>query len=309
MRLAFAHGTCLASLIGLALVCSPQTSPAQSKAPGDLVRLKTGKEFRGQVTGIKEGKLILAIKAEYGNITRSVPIETITTVSFDETDALLKKLPSIQNVANLEELWTAREPFLTLPDSAAGAVGLRLARVLLKSGAPGATRADDVLQRVEADDWNKSRRIEATGMRFEATVKAGDESTALANAKEALTKKDKPRIRTDASYFLAGQAIESYRKLVEENPRWEQDPFIRPEIDRLYYEAIDLLLIPYLDYGYPTDPAARSLQRLAEFFDSTGQTEAAAAVAQDIVTIYPETSYAKTAAKRLTDSAPKPNQP
>ncbi len=287
---------CLA-IFGLA------AQPLRADVTGDVIQLASGKEVQARVSGLDGEALTLIRKTQYGVVTERLPLDQVRAVKFADEERLAADLPKLTDRARLEQLWNARKPFLPIPESMAGAVGLRFARVLLDSTKPAdAQLAEGVLDDVEEKDWSKPRRADASGLRFEALLKSGDEATALARAEEALARKDQPRMRSDASYFLANRAINEFLELLAENPRWSQDPFVRPERDRLYYTAIDLLLIPYLEDGSSPETASRSVWRLSEFYAEAGETEAARSSAQDVVTIFSSTPEAKLAEKYLTTS-------
>jgi hypothetical protein len=103
---------------------------------------------------------------------------------------------------------------------------------------------------------------------------------------------------------LVEDSIASYHQLVEENPRWEIDPFTRPERDRLYFLTRELLLLPYLDRGYSPAEAAGSLWKLVQFLTEVGETDDAQEVAGDIIAVFPGTPEAELAQTFLTKTEP-----
>lgn len=281
-------------------------SVCQAQETSDVIRLVNGQEVRGEVTDVKSGRLVLLEKSQYGSVIRQIQLDQISEVQFHRSDQLAAGLASATSVASLEKTWATVGRFLSVPKSPAGAVGLRLARLLLDANdAERAKRAGEILEKIELTDWDLDRRDQAGKLRFEATLGSAAAADAIVEAERALANRENPSLRSVAASFLAGRAIEEYRVLVTENPRWEQDPFIRPERDRLFFRAVDLLLVPYLDAGNAAVPAAASLWTLAQFLNETGEDAVAREVVQDIVTIYPETAEAAPAGELLSKIKPK----
>lgn len=288
--------------LALSTVCVALTvsSTIRGQDAPDVILLEDGQEVRAAATSVSDGRLSIKVKSQYGSVVRQIPLDQISTVKFGDSETLLESLPTTMDVGALRTLWSARKPLLSVPGSPAGAVGLRLARVLLDATPPDPATADTVLTAVEADDWDSDRRSRAGSLRFEVILRSGDAESARTQAREALADEGSPRLRLAASRYLAQDSIASYRQLVEENPRWEIDPFTRPERDRLYFLTRELLLLPYLERGFSPAEAAGGLWELVQFLAEVGETDDAQQVAGDIIAVFPDTPEAELAHTFLT---------
>ncbi|MGB7793398.1 MAG: hypothetical protein WBL39_19545, partial [Terrimicrobiaceae bacterium] len=94
---------------------------------------------------------------------------------------------------------------------------------------------------------------------------------------------------------LAKATEKALRKLVDDNPRWEEDAFVKPERDRLYEEALELYLYPALFFGSESEVAARGLCGAVELCRFAGDLGQAQQASRDLIEIYSATSYARQA--------------
>jgi hypothetical protein len=83
--------------------------------------------------------------------------------------------------------------------------------------------------------------------------------------------------------------------LIEENPRWRDDDFVRPERDRLHACALDGLLGAALLPGVPSELAARGLRAALDVYALAGDTVRARAVAGDLAASHAGTAEAVSA--------------
>ncbi len=305
---------CLAiALLGCA---APQPVPAQSPAP-DTVFLTSGEKSSGKLIGIDAQNVRLQkplapppgtpASAPPMSATVAIPLSVIEHVEFagdDARDARLARATPDQ-VTDIGGLWLLAEPWLALPKSQAGRIGTVYGDLLLRSGTPdNAARALEVFTRIEEGSWSDEDVAHARQGRLRAMVATGRAGEAVAEAQELAKVSEDPAVLVEAKYILAEAADKGLRKLIEDNPRWEQDVFVIPERHRLYHEALDLYLFPYLFFGSETEPAARGLWGAAGVYQFTGETAQAVECARDLAAIYPETRYA-VQARQFLDRLPK----
>jgi hypothetical protein len=163
-----------------------------------------------------------------------------------------------------------------------------------------------MFERLEKADWNESRRDAAGRGRLLALIAVGRAAEAVDQAKQLAVNAEDPATLIEAKYVLAQGSFQDLRKLLEDNPRWEQDDNVRPERNRLYHETIDLFLFPFLFHGAEQGPATRGLAGAMDFFIFMKEPAHAAEIARDLTVLYPGTPESKTAAQFLA-SQPKPS--
>jgi hypothetical protein len=205
----------------------------------------------------------------------------------------------------IEALWRQHEPWLAIPRSPAGSIGLAYGGLLLRTKDPArAATALALFRQIESKTWNDDERMQAKQGRLSAMVATGQAAEAVREAAELAKLSEDPAVLVEAKFILAKAADTRLRALIEANPRWQEDVFVIPERNRLYHEALDLYLHPYLFFGSESEAASRGLWGACGVYQFTGESDRAAALAQDLVTLYPETPSALQAQKFL-DALPK----
>jgi hypothetical protein len=133
----------------------------------------------------------------------------------------------------------------------------------------------------------------------------GKQEDAKKTARAFLTEDTSTESKAEASYYLALALIEDYRIFIEENPRWEMDPYMGPKRNLLFNEVLDCLLAPYLRYGAPTEVTVKSLQAATKFLEEFGSADEAAGLAHDLVAVFPTPKgvFGVTAKAATGDSA------
>lgn len=290
---------------------------ASAQSPGaDTVFLASGEKSTGKLIGIdaQNVRLQKPLAPPPGSpasaapmfATVAIPLGMIERVEFagdDARDARLARATP-DEVTDIGGLWLLAEPWLALPKSPAGRIGVVYGDLLLRSGTPdNAVRALEVFTRIEEGSWSDDDVAQARQGRLRAMVATGRAGEAVAEATELAKVSEDPAVLVEAKYILAEAADRGLRKLIEDNPRWEQDVFVIPERHRLYHEALDLYLFPYLFFGSEAEPAARGLWGAARVYQFTGETAQAVECARDIAAIYPGTKYA-IPARQFLDSLP-----
>jgi hypothetical protein len=210
-------------------------------------------------------------------------------------DALVARGGVAQLLA-LAAQWQRFEPFLAIARSPAPRIGLRYANVLLDTkDAANAAKGLALFSRIETDAWNPDDKAAARQGRLRGLIATGKTEEAVTEARELLKTATAPDVQIEARYILARAAEESLRKLVDENPRWEEDDRVRPERHRLYHEAVDFYLYPLLFHGARVEASARGLWHVSELYRFTGEQQLALETARDAASLYPETEPAKLA--------------
>jgi hypothetical protein len=82
---------------------------------------------------------------------------------------------------------------------------------------------------------------------------------------------------------------------------------VRPERERLFHEALDLYLFPYLFHGTETAAAARGLWGGLQLCQSGGAPAEARELAMDLTILYPGTPQAAEA-RRFLETNPPPKE-
>jgi len=268
----------------------------------DTIYRANGSKQSARVVGLDDRQIKLEVTLVPGQppATITTPRGEVVQVDFAETEEeqRLLKAGAQSDPSAITRWWKAKEPFLALPNSNAGAFGLVFAQQLLK--APG--RGGDALamfERLEKADWNEARRDAAGRGKLLALISVGRAAEAVDQAKQLAINAEDPATLIEAKYVLAQGSFQDLRKLLDDNPRWEQDDNVRPERHRLYHETIDLFLYPFLFHGAEQAPAARGLAGALDFFVFMKEPAHAAEIARDLTVLYPGTTEAKAAAQFL----------
>jgi hypothetical protein len=261
----------------------------------------------GRVVGIDATSLKLeAILPGGARATIGVPRSTVSRVEFAPSAARARLIatPIAANAASLGSEWQKWQPFLSLPKSPAAAVGNAYATALLASGnAAQAAKALEVFKAIEQGSWSDVDIAAAKQGRLRALVATGHAADAVAEATQLATESEDPTVLIEAKFILAEASQAKLRKLVEDNPRWQEDPLVKPEHDRLYNEALDLYLHPYLFLGSETEAASRGLWGAVQIYRFGGADTDAVESARDLALLYPGTRYAAMA-KDYLDKLP-----
>ncbi len=276
------------------------------------IRLLDGREVTGDIRQLDGDQLVVRRSLDFGQAVERYPLKSIAVVEFAQSREIetVAMLPAGEARTNrLLALWESLKGFVKVPGSPTGRVGLITAAALAASeDRQKSGQALDILSLVEAGDHSPERRAEAFGARLLLLLKLNqtDEVREAAEAALALNPGADARIRAGASLALASLLREQLKALEKENPRWEIDPAVRPERNRLYHRTIELLLQPYLETGSLTNPVAKSLWQLVEFHLETGSNEEAHSVARDIAEIYPSTPESISAKNLMKQNENKP---
>lgn len=283
------------------------TSPVCAQ---DVIEYHDGSTREGDVVGMDENFFRLRIPPPVPgqpSATVSVSRTEVDKIVFGpdaELEALSKDL-SLGRTAAARVAWQKREPFLAIPESHAAEAGLIYAQILLLSSDPN--RHEEALElstRIEKEAWKDTDRERATRARLGAMLKLGRIDEASKEAEAMAEKAEDPELLLETKLLLAQTRIATLHELLEENPRWSEDPPVRDQRNRLLNEALDLALYPYLFHGTAHEQAAEGLWLAHEAYLLAGNEKAAREVATDIVTIYPQTRRAGAAGQAIQETKP-----
>ncbi len=276
----------------------------------DTVEFTDGTSRPGKIVGADDKVFRLRIPAP-------MPGQPSATVSINRADVerivfgpdadleTVTKDPTIARTAFARVLWQRMEPFLAVPDSPAAKAGMVYGEILLLSKDPARhNEALELFRRIEAGAWNESDRESAMRGRLKAMLALGQINEASQEAETLALQAEDPGLLLDTKLLLAETRLAALRELLEENPRWQEDPPVRAERDKLLNEALDLALYPFLFYGTEHDQSAHGLWLAHEAYMFADQPSAAREVATDITALYPETRYATPAREALQKEKP-----
>ena len=235
----------------------------------------------------------------------TIPREGVVQIEFGPDEARERKLKDPKDITEMAALWKQWEPFLGVPKSPAGRIGSIYGDMLLQTRTPENAQAALVLfTLIEASAWAQDSRMLAKQGRLRAMIATGNAAAAVKDSLEIAKITEDPAVLVEAKYLLAGAADQELRTLLKENPRWEEDIYVIPERHRLYNEALDEYLFPYLFFGSEHEAAARGLWGATGIYELVGELDKARETSRDILRIYPETSFAANA-KSFLDKLPK----
>lgn len=277
---------------------------AQTPQKLDTIFMATGETRVGQIKGIDAKNLSVSVPLDPKNpavlATVAIARSNVVRIEFAPNDVLNAQLAEGKNLDVLARLWTQWQPYLEIPKSPAGRVGMAYGDALLRAGDPvQVPKALEIYKQVEESSWNDDDKGLAQQGRLRAMIAGGQAAQAVDEAREIAKDSEDPAVLIEAKYIMAEAAGASFRKLVEDNPRWQQDLNIIPERNRLYAEALDLYLYPYLFFGSEIEPASRGLAGAMAIYQFTGEKRLATETARDLVEIYPGTKYAAEAQSYL----------
>ena len=280
----------------LLLALSVSLLPAQ-----DVIFLRSGESRAGRVTAAGPNLFLLEVPlpprpgspAAFASV--SVPKSQVSSIEFARDPALEGLLESSApgDLPAIATLWAAQLVCLDVPKSPAARIGCHYGDLLLRSGSPeNARAAREVFQRVESEAWNDGDRMAARHGRLRAMLATGNAKDAADEAAGLAAITEDPAVLIEAKFLLAEAAASSLKTLLHDNPRWQEDPGVVPERNRLYHEALDLFLYPSLFEGAAAAAAARGLWGAIGVYQLAGELPNALECARDISIIHPGTEYA-----------------
>jgi hypothetical protein len=292
---------------------------ASSLAAQDHVVMKSGESLACRIDDLTDAivNVTLPGAAGVGSAKRTLAATQVERVEFGfrpGEEALFAKRGSA-TAAELKPWWDLWFPHLHRPSSRSGAWGLAYARAMMREGgAIGAEKSMSFLNLLIAKAWSPEVRTAAKQGRLEALMAMGDLATATAEARLLARETEDPALLIEVEHLLAQADFRTLRELEDEHPRWVEDDEVRPRRHELYHRALDQFLKPHLFHATREEAAARGLFSAAGLLLFGGEGEEAKARWEDLLKLYPESTFAAQAKERLaalksTPTDPKANAP
>ena len=285
---------------------------ASSLQAQDVLFMRNGQNRSGRLTGLddKTFRLEVPLPPQPGSsasapaATASVSIQkaNVSYIEFAPDPARDRALESAatDRIRETGDLWLRQLPWLDIPRSPAARIGCVFGNLLLKTETrENAAKALEIFRQIEARAWDDQDKMNARQGRLRALVATGHAKDAVKEALKLAEITENPAVLIEAKFILAEADGAALRKLVDDNPRWQEDILVIPEHARLYHQALDLYLFPYLFFGSDTLPAARGLWEAAQIYDFVGEKDNALECARDLTTIYPDTPFGPPAKKYI----------
>jgi hypothetical protein len=275
------------------------------KRPGEIIE-GDGKFIRMRVPLRRDNSMTPVVDV-IPMATVSIPVIDIDSIEFSPDpvrDAALRNATPA-TLGQIEAYWKKAQPWLTTPRSPSGEIACVLGDLLLATKEPvNAQHALDLFELIEKEAWSAPDKSRAKQGRLRAMVAIGRAAEAIDQAKALAAETEDPEILIEANHIIAQSAEKDFLKFLEENPRWKEDALVIDERHRLYNHVLTLYLYPALFYGTENEKAARGLWGASGIYEASGETNLAIETSRDIVTFYPDTSYARLAADYLKTLTP-----
>lgn len=281
----------------------------------DVLLLKNGDRRAGEIVAADDTTIRLRVPlggpavpgAAAAMATLGIPRADIEAIEFKTDPAREERLRSATpaRISEVEIDWKRQEPWLGFPRSPAGAIGCKLAELLLLTNDPAkAASALELFTLIEQKSWNVEDKARAKQGRLRAMVATGRVAEAIEQAKQLAAETENPEILIEANHIMAQAAELDYIAFLKENPRWEQDPYVIDTRHQLYNRVLKLYLYPALFYGSDNERAARGLWAAVSIYRTSGQLPLAIETSRDIVKLHPATTEAKLAQDFLSTLKP-----
>jgi hypothetical protein len=275
-------------------------------AAQDLVVMKSGETISCRIDDLTDAIVNVTLPGAagaLGSAKRTLAATQVERVEFGfrpGEEALFAKRGSA-TIAELKPWWDFWFPHLHRPSSRSGEWGLAYGKALLREeGVIGAEKALSLFDHLIAKAWSPQDKTAAKQGRLEALIAKGDLATATTEARLLARETEDPALLIEVEHLLAQADFQTLRELEEEHPRWVEDDEVRPRRHELYHRALDQFLKPHLFHATREEAAARGLFSAAELLLFGGEGGEAKSRWEDLLKLYPETSFAVQAKERLT---------
>jgi tetratricopeptide (TPR) repeat protein len=276
----------------------------------DIIYLKTGESLACRVDALTDNIVNFTLLSNAGtaggSARRTVPAAQVDYVEFDfrEGEAAFFERRNAATSEQLKSWWDYYFPHLHRPRSRAAAYGIAFAAALLRETPETAgERALSIFDRIIERAWSADDIALAKQGRLRTLMALGDLETATVEARLLASQTEDPGLLIEVNYLLAMADFQKLKTLQEEHPRWEEDDEVRPERNEIYHRAVDQFLWPHLFHATREEVAARGLAGAAGLYLFAGEIEAARARWDDLVHLYPDSTFA-TEAKTLLETHP-----
>lgn len=278
----------------------------QNAPSKDVIVTKTGQEMQGTVQQRSDAGVSLRSESSTGAIvTQLVPADNIERIDFADTEKLREEIAKTtkRDAGRMLLEWRKDSPYIDIPNSPAGEVGVRTAQLLLETGGEdNAKAAAEILATIQERAWNSVDKDRATALTIDTLRLTGKKEEAKEAAQNFLSGDASAESKAEVSYYLALVLADEYKDFLADNPRWDFDPYMRPVRQRLYNQVLDSFIAPYLQYGAPPAITPKCLLSTVEFLDQYGEHQEAVAFAQDLTTIFSDSPEAAEAKKYLENN-------
>ena len=282
---------------GLTAIFLALLLPAVSLMAQDTVMRVEGNPVTGKILGSDPNGVRIEVVVIPGQPPATMMIRPaqIKEITFGDTPAMLELLrtATATKLPQLAMLWQQREEMLALKGSLAANIGLVYAQYLLTSTTAGAKASSlKIYEKIVANTTDEFLRSKAAEGRLQALISVGRADEAVEDAKKLAENSDDPTTLIQAKFILAEASFKQLQKLIEDNPKWEEDVNIRPKRNQLYHDTLDLYLYPAMFYGAETEPAARGIWGAVQVCKLGENLPEARELARDLEILYPSTSFA-----------------
>lgn len=265
----------------------------------DEIILKNDQVLEGTISKTDGKTITLQMTVGGGTAEVPYPVTNIKTIKFHNTPEQQTLLDSqnVEDLPRMAELWVRREPFLSMPESSAGEVGVRYVKLLLSKGTKkAATESVEVAARVISGDWSALRKTEATRLRLMALAASGKVEQAMAESEkiQEISGADEEgfaTMKTEARLTRASLASVKLLELEKEWPKWVQMPEKRKEYTELLNTALDGFLFAAVFHPELKTLSAEGLWRAAELSRLVGRKEDALVMVDEIITWFPSAEF------------------
>lgn len=264
----------------------------------DKVQMKDGTVREGRVVAVEEQVFRLSLPGPVPGQTAgttAIPREAVEKIVFAPDAALdaIKANRTVGSTPAARVRWQTLLPLLAVPESRAAEAGNLYGEILLLSGERlRQEEALEVYRQVEEGAWNPADREAARRGRLRAMIKLGRVDEIAAEVEQMASTTQDPELLLDSKLLVAQTRLAALGKLLDENPRWYEDPPVRAERLRLIHETADNALYPFLFHGTAREQAARGLGIAYDLYRLIGEDTDAGNVATDLARIYPESPEA-----------------
>ncbi|MBK1883959.1 hypothetical protein JIN85_16185 [Luteolibacter pohnpeiensis] len=307
------------ALMGAALITHARGVPTaeqmkdflKTRPEADEIQWKDasrGEPFTVRLLDSSVQGLVVEKRLANGVTQRKLPLSEIgairITLTPEETDLL--DHPAKEAAPALEVLWSTRKATLTISGSNAAMTGLAYAKALRAENTERSlTNAADVLNTIEVkatdDETIALAKSELEVLDFALARKAGNtekaDQLAWKIAENAFGENSDAMLT--ATDWLADRHFSQLKAIEEDNPRWDEDPDVKPARDRLYHLALDFALYPSLFESNNQSAAAAGLAKAARVYQFTNDNERLKGELEDLAALYPDSTEAKQNAELL----------
>ena len=268
----------------------------------DSLRLKSAEIVTGAVQGLDGDKVVLSLPLGSGNAAVPYPLALVDAVTLDRTpaeEALLKGTPAPADLPAWRAFWGRRAPFLRLPGSDSGAVGLGLARLLLESDP---AQAGTVAEAISGGDWNQARGQQARAVALAALFAQGRLQQAQDAVRTLLVGVTDPTARVDVRFVFGQMTLAQWNAFAAAHPQWRTIPSQSAAQNVLAERALDALAAAPVFLPGDAARAGRGLLAAAAAAVAMDRSREAGTLLDDLLEAFPaapQAAEAKALRERL----------